>query len=249
MKRIITLFLALPLFLISCQKTPEAFFHIDSSDPEVGEKILFMNDSHNADRFEWDFGDGTISNDRSPIHIYTGTGTYTVTMIAISKHSLEDKATMTIDVKIPTLLEIEVREYYDQYVVPGASVILYSSVTDWDAQTGSISEGFTDADGITVFSNLDPFVYYVDVWEQNHDNYALKNEDIGFIRTPEILPHKINRFQAWVDYVQHTKGAAKGTRSVIIKKIERKAVDRFQLETDMGTEGWQKLYNRSVKLK
>ena len=67
--------------------------------------------------------------------------------------------------------------------------------------------------GIAVFAGLEPFVHYVDVWEQNHDNYALRAEDVGFIRTPEIIPHQINRFTAYVDYVQHTKGAAKGARS------------------------------------
>jgi len=249
MKRIFVLFLALSLFLISCQKTPEAFFHVDTKDPEVGEKIIFYNDSHNAEKCEWDFGDHTTSTERSPIHIYTGTGSYNIVLKVVSSSGLGAKVTMTLDVKIPTLLEIEVREYYNQYVVPDASIILYSSVTDWDAQVNSISEGITDADGMTVFSNLDPFVYYVDVWQQNYDNYALKDLSLDYIRTPEILPHKINRFVAWVDYVQHTKGEGKGSRSVIIKKLERKAAGRLQPSSDMGTEGWQKLYDRSVKLK
>lgn len=246
MKRNIYWFIITPIFLLSCQKTPEAFFHIDSSDPEVGEKILFMNDSHNAVKFDWDFGDGTTTNERSPSHIYTGTGSYDVVMMAISKKGLEARVTMIIDVKIPTLLEIEVREYYQQYAVANATVTLYSTLPDWDAQTGAISQGVTDADGITVFSNLDPFVYYVDVWEQNYDNYTLKNESVDYIRTPEILPHKINRFVAWVDSVPHTKRAGIGARSLIVRKLERKPADRIQQTTDLGTEGWQKVYDRRV---
>ena len=37
--------------------------------------------------------------------------------------------------------------------------------------------------GKTVFADLKNIVYYVDVWEENHDNYTLKDEDVGFIRT------------------------------------------------------------------
>jgi len=244
MKRIIYLSLVLPLFLLSCESTPEAHFYTDTTEPEVGHEVLFTNDSHNAKSFEWDFGDGYISNDKNPGHIYTGTGTFEVTLTAISKSGLDDKASLTLEVMIPTLLEIEVIEYYDEYIVTDASVILYSSLTDWDAQTNIFSEGFTDANGIVVFSDLDPILYYVDVWEQDHDNYALRDEDAGFVRTPEIIPHKINRFIAWVDYVQHSKGTARGSKTVIIRKLERKAEAKLQPAADSGTEGWQEIYNR-----
>jgi PKD repeat protein len=244
MKRIIYLSLILPLFIFSCESTPEAYFYTDTVKPEVGHEVLFTNDSHNAKHFEWDFGDGYISNDENPGHVYTGTGTFEVTLTAISKSGLKDVAKLTLEVMIPTLLEIEVREYFDEYIVPDASVILYSTLADWDAQTNKNSEGFTDADGIVVFSDLDPFVYYVDVWEQNHDNYTLKSEDVGFVRTPEIMPNKINRFIAWVDKAEHVKGAVKGTRTYIIKKLERKPSDKIQPAADSGTQDWQVLYNR-----
>ena len=111
-------------------------------------------------------------------------------------------------------------------MVPDASVILYPTLPDWDNQTNSVMEAFTDADGIAVFSNLDPFVYYVDVWEATHDNYQLASEDVGFIRTPQIIPHKINRFIAYVDVATHVKGVARGSREMVIIKLERKAVDK-----------------------
>jgi PKD repeat protein len=244
MKKILYLTLVLPLFLFSCESSPRAFFSVDSSDPEVGREVFFNNDSHNAERFEWDFGDGYISHEVNPGHIYTANGVYEVSLIAISKSGMEDKAILTLDVKIPTLLEIEVREYFDGYTVSDASVILFPSLADWDAQTNSVSEGFTDGDGVVVFSGLDPKAYYADVLEQNHDNYALRAEDPGFVRTPVIIPHKINRFIAFVDYVPNAKGSAKGTRSAIIKKFERRATDKVQPAADSGTQGWQELYNK-----
>ena len=243
MKRIIYLSLVLPVFLFSCESTPEANFFTDTIEPEVGQEVFFTNDSRHAVKFEWDFGDGYISNDENPTHIFTGTGTYEVILTSISKSGLEDKKSLTLDVLIPTLLEIEVREYYDEYTVADASVILYPDSTDWDAQTNKISEGFTNGYGIVVFSNLGPSVYYVDVYEATHDNYTLRSEDIGFISTLKIIPHTINRFVAWVDYIGHSKGVGRGVRSVIIRKIERKAIDKRQPEAYSGTENWQELYN------
>jgi PKD repeat protein len=243
MKKIIYLILVLPYLLFSCQsKIPLAQFHTDTITPEVGHDVLFMNDSHHSVSFEWDFGDGFGSKEANPSHIYTGTGPYEVKLTAKGKSGLTDQATLSLNVMIPTFLVIDVREYYSEAVVPNASVILYPTLADWDAQTNKISEGFTNDSGNVVFSNLDPFVYYVDVWEQNHDNFTLRTEDPGFVTTPEILPNQINWFTAWVDVVQHTKGAARGAREIIIKKLERKATDKGQPATNSRPQDWQMLY-------
>src|SRR5450759_3366897 len=249
MKRIIYMFLALPLILFSCVKTPVASFSTVTNEPIVGQPVAFNNNSQNGDKFEWDFGDGYISNESNPVHTFSTIGSFTVTLTATAKGGHSDMTSLTLNVVIPTLLEIEVREWNELgngNVVPDASVILYPTLPDWDSQTNSVMEAFTDADGIAVFSNLDPFVYYVDVWEATHDNYQLASEDVGFIRTPQIIPHKINRFIAYVDIATHVKGVARGSREMVIIKLERKAVDKSQPAADSGTENWQELYNRRV---
>jgi PKD repeat protein len=248
MKKIIFLTLVLPIILFSCESFPEAHFFSDVLEPEVGQEVFFTNDSHNANEFEWDFGDGYISNAENPSHIFTGTGSFEVMLTVYSDNGLSDKATMTIDVKIPTLLEIEVVEFYHEYIVPGASVRLYPTLPDWEDQTNLESEGYTDEDGIVVFSHLGPYVYYVDVWETSHDNYQLKLEDVGFIRTDEIMPNKINRFTAWVDSVDHGKGMlVRGDRKLFLKSLERKASDKVMPER--SSVEWQALYERSIKVK
>jgi hypothetical protein len=151
---------------------------------------------------------------------------------------------------IPTLLEVEVVEYYDEYAVSNASIVLYPTLTDWDNERNSVAEAITDADGFAVFSHLDPFVYYVDVWETDHDNYILRDEDYEtFIRTSEIIPHKINRFLAYVDFVDHSKGERSREKSLVIKKIVRKPGDKTTISAGSGTDDWQELYKRSIKLK
>jgi PKD repeat protein len=253
MKRIIFFALFLPLLLVSCHKDPEppeAHFSTNTIEPEVGQNVLFTNESINGTGYEWDFGDGFTSSERDPVHWYSSNGTYDVILTVFGEEGMSDQAQITLTVVIPTLLEIEVREYYDEYIVPDASVLLYPSITDWDNQLNSVAEGFTDEDGITVFAGLDNYAYYVDVWEQNHDNYTLRDEDyMTFIRTPDVIPHKINRFIAWVDYVEHTKGALRGTKSARIIGFERKAEVKRQPESGVDTEGWQELLKRSVQVK
>jgi PKD domain len=244
MKRILYLSIVLTIFLFSCESTPEASFSVTPSIPEVGQEVFFYNNSNNAESFEWDFGDGYISNEADPIHIFSANGSFEVILTAISKKGLESKASVIVDVLIPTLLEIEVREWDQLYAVSNASVILYPSEFDWVEQTDYVYEGITDFYGLVVFSGLDESDYWVDVWEQNHDNYTLYSDDIEFVHTPALIPNQINRFVAWVDYVEHSKGTDRGSREMVIKKLERKAIDRSQPEADGSTENWQEIYNR-----
>ena len=246
MKKLIYITLVLPLFLFSCEKSPRAVFSANPGDPSVGEEVWFTNESDNAESFEWDFGDGFISDEVNPVHIYGATGSFVVTLKAWSHGGLTDEASVTINVTVPTLLEIEVLEYYEEYPVVDASVILYPTLADWDNQTNAVLEGFTDSEGKVVFGNLSSIPYYVDVWEATHDNYTLRDEDVGFIRTSDILPNRINRFIAYVDYVDHSaKGEARRGR-MIIKKLERKSADKPQPGVSSDTTGWQELYNKRV---
>lgn len=246
MKKILFLSILLPLVLVSCEMSPRAYFSASPGDPVVGEDVWFTNESENAIDFEWDFGDGYTSGETNPIHRFTSTGIYNVRLKVWSSGGLTDVASLDLDVKIPTLLEIEVREYYEDYPVQGASVILYPRLIDWENEANSVNEGFTDSEGKTVFADLDKIVYYVDVWEENHDNYTLKDDDVGFIRTPEVMPHRINRFIAYVDYVEHAKGTGKRDGHMVIRKIERKADDKMQPAASDDITGWEELYEKRV---
>lgn len=61
-------------------KPPIAKFAVDvqCSDPF---QYVFTNFSVGASTWNWDFGDGTYSTDRDPVHIYNKTGTYTVRLM------------------------------------------------------------------------------------------------------------------------------------------------------------------------
>ena len=220
MKRYILIPAILAFVLTSCEIQPSAGFFASDVEVETGVDVYFTNNSHSAVAYEWDFGDGTVSNEINPVHSYDVTGTFTVTLTAWSKTDMADQAYMDITVYYPTTLEVEVLEYYDEYPVADASVILYPTYQDWLDETNFLVEGFTDNNGLVYFTGLDAVRYYLDVWEQNHNNYTLASEDVGFIETPVLIPHQINHFIAWVDYVP-SKGGERN-RAAVIKKLERK---------------------------
>jgi len=253
MKKLYYLSLILPVILYSCESEPKAMFSVKNAEPEVGQEVYFINESDNANRFEWDFGDGYGSEEADPVHIFTGTGTFDVIMTAYSKAGVSSQATITIKVLVPTLLEIEVVEWYDEYVVPGASVLLYPSLQAWTNPADDFSdveaEGYTDDYGIVVFSHLGPYIFYVDVYEATHDNYTLASEDVGFIRTPEIIQHKINRFTAWVDVADHGKSGMSRDKSLVIRKLERKPDEKVRIPLKNADNDWKVLYDKSIKVK
>ncbi len=201
MKRTIYILAALVFAIAACEREPYADFIASSNRVEVFETVYFTNtSSDNTNHFEWDFGDGTWSDALNASHEYEQAGTYLVTLKAFQGQRIVDQATLSIEV-LTTALDVIVEEYYDHYRVPDASVILYPTQADWEYQTNALVEGYTDADGVVRFENLNPLVYYVDVWHPNHNNYLLAEEDIGWIMTDPLIRFGINEFVAYVDYV------------------------------------------------
>ena len=57
---------------------PQASFQYETNELEVS----FQNLSENGNSFQWNFGDGTTSNDNNPVHSYAIEGSYLVELIA-----------------------------------------------------------------------------------------------------------------------------------------------------------------------
>ncbi|MBN1186088.1 MAG: PKD domain-containing protein [Bacteroidales bacterium] len=179
---------------------PVARFTVSDYVVEIHQKIYFTNNSLNADYFEWDFGDGYVTNVPNPSHNYDFSGTYTVSLTAFFD-GLAHTTYQTITVQSSTILEITVLEYYDEYAVPDASIILYPTLNDWYNQTNAVIKVYSDYYGVAVIKDLPPQAYYVDVWHPEHNNYILAEEDVRYIRIPPLIEHGTTFFTAWVDYV------------------------------------------------
>jgi len=61
---------------------PTADFSSDLNEICEGGEVTFTNLSTNADSYEWDFGDGTTSDDVNPTHSYSTAGVYNVSLKA-----------------------------------------------------------------------------------------------------------------------------------------------------------------------
>ncbi len=106
-------------------------WHIGKYDPSAaftwsnqgGKQFLFANHSANATGYVWDFGDGTTSTDSSPVHTYSTTGLFTVTLYA-SQCSSRDSAVQTINITTPADTSQLNSEYYlNVYPNPATSKI------------------------------------------------------------------------------------------------------------------------------
>lgn len=221
MKRITFIIAAIPI-LFGCGRNPLADFYASDSVAEVGDVIYFTNNSLDADAFEWDFGDGTYSNLFDAEHAYTVDGSYEVMLTAYSGKKKFDRAFMTVTVLPPTELEVTVIEYYDEYTVSDASVILYSSIDDWNNENNPLVEGFTNSYGRVTFTGLQSKRYYIDVWEQDHNNWQLAAEDVGWIETDVLVPNEVNYFIAYVDYSPSAmKSDGRPHKDMKVLKIEK----------------------------
>jgi hypothetical protein len=70
------------------------------------DKVLFFNLSDNAVEYEWDFGDGNTSNDKSPSHIYTSRGDSGVYYVILKARSSQG----CIDISDPVKIHVDVHD-------------------------------------------------------------------------------------------------------------------------------------------
>lgn len=68
----------------------EAFFTVNPPVIQVPDQVFFLNLSNNASIYEWDFGDGNMSNAVSPHHFYETLGWHSVTLVANNIYNCPD---------------------------------------------------------------------------------------------------------------------------------------------------------------
>src|SRR5690606_36184360 len=78
-------------------KYPVAKFTTNVSEGYAPLTVQFNDNSENAISFNWEFGDGTTSTDKNPIHTYSTAGIYTVNL-TVSNENGSDSKSATINV-------------------------------------------------------------------------------------------------------------------------------------------------------
>jgi len=103
-----SLFSCLAAMLVSCGK-PIADFTFSDGAHVAPASVKFENSSQNADRFEWDFGDGSPATEMAaPGHVYGASGNYTVKLKATKgKKTAVTEKRIQVTAPAACLVEIE----------------------------------------------------------------------------------------------------------------------------------------------
>ena len=78
----------------------------NTSFPEPGNEYEFTNNSIGADLYNWEFGDGTQTDEFQPTHNYPNYGGYFITLTAINEFGCADTAVHYINVELLTSLHV-----------------------------------------------------------------------------------------------------------------------------------------------
>ncbi len=90
---------------INVIKTPIPLFSYTPNPPQPNTAYQFFNQSLFANRYLWDFGDGTTSTAFAPSHLYEKRGNYKVTLHAYNSQC-EDSVSQTVTALINPLLDV-----------------------------------------------------------------------------------------------------------------------------------------------
>ncbi len=83
--------IALDLIEVFPSAGPDALFTVDHTQQSIVNPVfVFTNLSAGYDSLIWTFGDGSFSNEFSPVHIYADTGTYLVMLIVKNEFDCPD---------------------------------------------------------------------------------------------------------------------------------------------------------------
>jgi len=121
---------------------PIADFDTDTS---YGLNVQFVDTAQNANKTDWDFGDGTNSTDFSPVHTYSTAGTYTVNL-TVSNANGTDSKTGTINVSKEPVSVVPVANF-------STNVTSGETVTPGNANTEKVLVVIASDSGKTISLN------------------------------------------------------------------------------------------------
>jgi PKD repeat protein len=148
---------------------PSAAFVVNNHNQcVVGNSFSFTNNSTAASSYEWQFGDGGISNTNNAIYTYSLAGTYTVKLIAISSTGCKDSVTNTVNVLIKPLAAFTVNNI-TQCLSSNSFVLNNTSTSITNGYLWKFSDGTTSTqtNPIKTFSSVGAYTIKLIVTSDN----------------------------------------------------------------------------------
>ena len=147
-------------------------------------RISFINKTTDANRYLWDFGDGSSSTEENPVHYYTRKGKYTVSLIAYNEYGCgaaqykeQDIEIETLDLKADKLVACE-----DETAISFEAIGKYKT-WKWDFGDGNQS---TAEKPVHTYQKAGDFNVTLTVEDQNGCKNTLKKDNfIKILKAPE----------------------------------------------------------------
>jgi serine protease len=109
---------------------PFSIFTIENEASATGQELIFLNESTGATSWQWNFGDGQISDEENPTHSYAAIGNYTITLTATSDEgcvSIESKSIGIItgtEFSLEKTVKLYPNPVYDDAIIVNRSVAI-----------------------------------------------------------------------------------------------------------------------------
>ncbi|PWV56124.1 PKD domain-containing protein [Chitinophaga sp. S165] len=122
-------------FICGCSDdkvTPDAdlFYEVSIS----GNDVTFTNKTTGAVSYKWDFGDGTTSDEESPVHTYPGKGKYVPTLYATTKDGKVTEGSTVLYIAKTSPVKLDDNSLAD-----------WDNVTDYEVTSGAAEKYFKRA--------------------------------------------------------------------------------------------------------
>lgn len=165
----LSILILLVFILQSCDRGPTAAFRYQPlENPEAGETISFISESIDATDYQWDFGNGHISEDDSTATIFDKKGSYTVTLLAFNEAG-SDSISEIIQINDPTIMGFFVFEPDSVTPLADCNTWVYDNEEDWDEMVEPQFNKFTDEEGFAEFRNLESIPYYIIMFKETDE--------------------------------------------------------------------------------
>jgi PKD repeat protein len=160
----ITLLVSLILLSVGCSKEASAPI-FDFSYAVKGLTVQFSTTSIDATSFKWDFGDGTNSTDKNPIHTYLATNNYFVSLTA-SGPGGTSTISDSVEVIKPEPIIID-GSFGDWDSIPAANLAIATLPANAPYTALQILKVYADKNYIYLYmkfdsTNMDPVDIYLD---------------------------------------------------------------------------------------
>ena len=172
---------------------PVADFSSDVTSGEAPLEVSFTDKSTgNPTTWDWDFGDGNVSTDKNPVHIYTSAGTYTTTLTVSNADGAASKdGTITVtQASEPEPEPVPPVADFSSDVTSGEAPL---DVSFTDKSTGTptawewdFGDRTTSTDQNPVHTYTSAGAYTVTLTASNANGGSSKTGSITVLQTPEL---------------------------------------------------------------